>query len=494
MASPIRVYEAAAAPKRPGPDSATAYLRRRGRDFITSLYGTLRAIKLYPVEHTAVRKSLAELTEIGHEIVARERELEFRVSGEFIFINSTRLRLDLTNYASFGYLLRLCRESGIGMIRVHDGATDRAWLVLLSRLDSASTEPPDARRESLASHMANSGFTSIEVGPPQDEETDPEQTEQLKDAANRTYTHSVALTKEVINSVRLGRTPSIRKIKRVVQGIVDQILNEETSLIGLTAIRDYDEYTFTHSVNVCIFSVALGRRLGMTKLQLFDLGLSALMHDIGKSRLPAGVLQKSDDLSDDEWKSIAAHPWLGVLVLFQLKGQQEEVTYRAMTVAYEHHMRGDLSGYPQVIRPRSLSMTSKIVAVADGYDAATSRRAYRTVPFPPSAVLQEMRDNPRRGMDAVVVKAFINLLGIYPVGTLVVLDTFELAVVTAANPSFDALSRPIVKIVSDAYGNMLVPPLEVDLAQVDGNGDYPRTIIKTADPDRYGINIGDFIV
>ena len=92
------------------------------------------------------------------------------------------------------------------------------------------------------------------------------------------------------------------------------------------------------------------------------------------------------------------------------------------------------------------------------------------------------------------MKAFINLLGIYPVGTLVVLDTFELAVVTSANPSFDALSRPIIRIVSDANGNMLVPPLEVDLAQVDGNGDYPRTIIKTADPDRYGINVGDYFV
>jgi HD-GYP domain-containing protein (c-di-GMP phosphodiesterase class II) len=482
------------APKRAGPDSSTAYLRRRGRDFIISLYGTLRTIRLYPVEHTAVRRSLSELTGIAKEILTREHELEFRVSGEFIFINATRLRLDITNYASFGFLLRLCRESGIGVIRVHEDATDRAWLVLLSRLDSTSADAPDDRRESLVAHLASAGINSIELGAPQDGETDPEQTEHVKGAANRTYARSVALTKEVISSVRLGRAASIKKIKRVVQGIVDQILTEETSLIGLTAIHDYDEYIFTHSVNVCIFSVALGSRLGMTKLQLFDLGLSALMHDIGKSRIPVDVLQKSDDLSDDDWRRIAAHPWLGVLALFKLKGQQEEVTYRAMTVAYEHHMRGDLSGYPQVIRPRTLIMTSKIVAVADGYDAATSRRAYQTVPYSPSAVLKEMRDNPRRGMDAVVVKAFINLLGIYPVGTLVVLDTFELAVVLAANPSFDALSRPIIRIVSDADGNMVVPPLEVDLAQVDGNGDYPRTIIKTADPDRYGINIGDFIV
>jgi HD-GYP domain-containing protein (c-di-GMP phosphodiesterase class II) len=494
VAEPLTLAAPTSSKRRASPDSAAPYLRRRGRDFIISFYGTLRAIKLYPLEHSAVQRSLAELAGIAREILASEHDLEFRFSGEFIFINSTRLRLDLTNYASFGYLLRICRESGIGVIRVNDDAPERAWLMLLSLLDSTSGGDPDDRRERIVAQLAAASIASFELGAPQEDAADPGRSEELKDAANRTYTRSVALTRDVINSVKLGRTPSIRKIKRVVQGIVDQILNEETSLIGLTAIRDYDEYTYTHSVNVCIFAVALGRRLGMTKLQLFDLGLSALMHDIGKSRIPVGILQKSEDLSDEDWRGITAHPWLGVLVLFQLKGQQEEVTYRAMTVAYEHHMRGDFSGYPQVIRPRTLSMTSKIVAVADGYDAATSRRAYQTIPYPPPAVLQEMRDNPRRGMDAVVVKAFINLLGIYPVGTLVVLDTFELAVVSAANPGFDALSRPIARIISDAQGNMVVPPLEVDLAQVDGNGDYPRTIIKTADPDRYGINIGDYIV
>jgi len=139
-------------------------------------------------------------------------------------------------------------------------------------------------------------------------------------------------------------------------------------------------------------------------------------------------------------------------------------------------------------------MTSKIVAVADGYDAATSRRSYQPVPYPPPAVLQEMRDNPKRGMDPVVVKAFINMLGIYPVGTLVVLDTFELAVVFAANPNPEALSRPIVKIVGDAQGLVMQPPLTVDLAIPDAGGEYPRTIIKTADPERYGLNITDYFI
>ena len=489
MANPARADER----NIPIDPATAAYIRKRGRDFIISFYGTLRAIKLYPVEHTAVQKTLAELAQLSREILDRERDLELRLSGEFVFINATRLRLDLTNYAIFGYLLRACRAAGIGAIRVHH-ASPRDWLVLLSLLDAQTELEPDERRADIVDHLAQTGVTELEVLAPAAEDEEHDFSEEARQAANRTYNQSVAVTREVINSVRMGRTPSIRRIKRVVQGIVDQILNEETSLLGLTALRDYDEYTFTHSVNVCIFAVALGRRLGLTKLQLFDLGLSALMHDIGKSRVPVGLMQKSAQLTEEEWRSMAAHPWLGVLALFQLRGQHEEVSYRAMTVAYEHHMRCDLTGYPRTVRPRTMSMTSRIVAAVDGYDAATTRRVYQTTPYPPSAVLEEMRDNPRRGLDQVVVKAFINLLGIYPVGTVVVLDTFELAIVSAANPKPEALSRPIVKIVSDAHGNTLHPAREADLAQQDPNGQYPRTIIKTADPARYGIIVGDYLV
>jgi HD-GYP domain-containing protein (c-di-GMP phosphodiesterase class II) len=459
-----------------------------------AFYAALRAIKLYPLEHTAVLKTLAELSQVAEELRAEEGDLEFRVSGEFIFLNATRLRLDLSNYATFGHILTLCKLAGIGAIHVGTNGTARDWTLLLSLLGAETKTAPQERYKEILSRLKDAKIETFQLDAPTETANDRELNEETKAAANRTYSQSVAVTKDVINSVRIGKTPNIRKIKRVVQGIVDQVLNEETSLIGLTTIRDYDEYTFTHSVNVCIFSIALGRRLGMTKIQLYELGLAALMHDIGKSRVPIDLLQKTGELTDEEWKWMAAHPWLGVLVLFQFRRQQEELSYRAMTVCQEHHMKIDLTGYPKAIRPRQVSLLSKIVSIADGYDAATSRRVYRTEVITPSAVLEEMRDNPRRGLDQVLVKAFINLLGIYPVGTLVVLDTFELAVVSAANPNHEALSRPIVKIISDAQGNTISPPLQVDLAVPETGGQYARTIIKTADPDRYGITPGDYLI
>lgn len=476
-----------------GERQETANVRRAGRALIVSIHAATRAMKLYPPEHQAVQKALDELAAAALESRSVDSELELRVHGEFIFVNGTRLRLDLSNYASFGRVLDLFRSAGVGSLRTLRDAAPREWFSLLTLLATIGAGADGGDADELARRLHAAGVDAFEIAASADDEEEVEEREAAKAAARRTYAQSVALTKDVINSVRMGRVPSARKIKRAVQTIVDEVLTEEASLIGLTTLREYDEYTYTHSVNVCIFAVALGKRIGMSKLQLYELGVAALMHDIGKSRVPTDLLQKSTALDDDDWRRITAHPWLGMLTLFQLRGQQE-LPYRAMIAAHEHHMRRDFSGYPRVIRPRALAMTSKIVAVADAYDAATSRRSYQTKPYPPSAVLQEMRDNPRRGLDPVVVKAFITLLGIYPSGTLVVLDTFELAVVLAANTNPEMLSRPRVVVVSDGRGNLLQPPIETDLAATGPDGQFARTIIKTADPDRYGIRVSDYII
>jgi HD-GYP domain-containing protein (c-di-GMP phosphodiesterase class II) len=476
-----------------GDRSEDAFIRSTGKKLILGFYAALRAIRLYPLENAAVVKSAEELSSMASELLAKEHELEIRVSGEFVFINGVRLRLDLDNYASFSHLLSVFSSSGVGSLHLHSAPTVKQWSRFLALLLVPSSDPPATRLHQLQAKLKQQELGVFEVGEPMEQAADEESRQKSKEIAKKTYAHSVAATKELMTSVRMGRSANVKKIKRIVQGIVDQILNEETSLVGLTTIRDYDEYTFTHSVNVCIFSVALGKRLGFSKVQLYDLGMAALFHDIGKSRVPAEIINKPGSLSDDEWRLIAAHPWLGALALFQLRGQQE-LPYRSMVVAHEHHMKLDLTGYPRPIRPRALGMFSKIVAVADGFDAATSRRSYQTTPMSPAQVLAEMRENPRRGMDPVVVKAFINLTGIYPVGTLVVLDTFELGIVHAVNPIPEMLSRPIVNVISDSRGNLQHPGTLVDLAEQGADGIYLRTIIKTEDPDRYGIRVGDYFV
>jgi HD-GYP domain-containing protein (c-di-GMP phosphodiesterase class II) len=473
--------------------STDGFLRHAGRDFLLVLYTATRSLKLYPIENAQVQKALDDLQATTRHRLDVEREIELRIQGEFIFVNATRLRLDLDNYASFSHILGLFTQCGIGAVRIDEGVERRGLQIFVSLLLTYAAKDANPNKLSeIGQKLTEGGVTYITVEPPLETEEEEEELERQKEAAKRTYARSVAVTKEVINSIRMGRTANVKKVKRAVQAIVDQVLNNETSLMGLTTLRDYDEYTFTHSVNVCIFSVALGRKLGFTKVQLFDLGIAALFHDVGKSRVPLEVLNKEGGLTDEEWRIMTAHPWLGVLTLFGLRGYGE-IPYRGMVVAYEHHMKVDLTGYPKSVRQRELSIFSKIVAVADGFDAATSRRVYQTIPIQPDEVLREMWENPRRGYDPVVVKAFINLIGIYPVGTCVILDSYEVAIVHAANPDVAEVHRPVVQIVTTPDGAVQPPPGPlVDLAVKDAQGHHPRTIVKVTDPQKYGINVSDY--
>jgi HD-GYP domain-containing protein (c-di-GMP phosphodiesterase class II) len=477
-----------------GMQSTEGLLRQTGRNFVVAFYTALRSLKLYPVENEQVQRALDELLASAKALFQIEDELEVRIAGDFIFVNSTRLRLDLDNYSSLGHVIGIFRQCGIGLMRVDPAVERREWQIFISLLlNLASREAAANKLYELQQRLTLGNVTHVAVEPPLEAEQDLDEQERAKQAARRTYERSVAVTKEVVSSVRMGRSASVKKIKRAVQTIVDQVLSNESSLIGLTTLRDYDEYTFTHSVNVCIFAVAIGRRLGLTKLQLYDLGMAALLHDIGKSRIPLEVLNKTGALSDEEWRIMQAHPWLGVLTLFGLRGYGE-IPYRSMIVAYEHHMKADLSGYPKSLRPRQMSVFSKIVAVADSFDAATTRRAYQTTPIQPDQVLREMWTNPRRGLDPVLVKALINVLGIYPVGTCVLLDSYEIAVVHSANPDLTQLHRPVVRIAARPDGGLLPTGPLVNLAEQAPDGTYLRSIIKVLDPAKYGINPSDYLV
>ncbi|MGD2068303.1 MAG: hypothetical protein PVI57_06415, partial [Gemmatimonadota bacterium] len=206
------------------------------------------------------------------------------------------------------------------------------------------------------------------------------------------------------------------------------------------------------------------------------------------------VINKPGNLNDEEWAELREHPTEGLLHLFHMNGFTE-VPFRQMLMAYEHHMKFDLSGYPENDRPREPTLFSRILAVADGFDAGTSVRSYQYEPWPPDEVLREMRDNPSRGFDPLLVKAMINATGVFPIGTLAILDTLELAVVSGVNPDPTRLHLPRVKVISDEMGVPLREPISVDLAEVDPATGAPyRQIIKTTDPQKYGIRVSDYLI
>jgi HEAT repeat protein len=237
----------------------------------------------------------------------------------------------------------------------------------------------------------------------------------------------------------------------------------------------------------------LGKREPSAIRAVAALGLGALFHDIGKQRVDYDVINKAGGLTDDEWAQLKEHTTEGLLLLFGMHGFAD-TPYRQMLMAYEHHMKIDLTGYPSNTRPRQPTLFSRIVAVADAFDAGTSVRSYQYEPWSPDAVLKEMRDNPKRGQDVLLVKALITATGVYPVGTLVILDTRELGVVAQVNPDLSLLHRPTIRLISDPQGRPLARPLTVNLSKSDPATGQVRKIIKTTDPQRYGIRVSDYLL
>ena len=461
-----------------------------GRKVLTAFYGALSALRLYPLENDAVQQALDELHALVDPIVEKEGGAEIRVVGDFFFLNETRLRLDLSNFATFGSFSRALQDHGIGAVEILPGVERSEWAPFISMLlRKPGGEDPF---EVFMERFAAAPVEHLRLRPEKDVE-EPEKDEEALLAAKRTYAQSVQVAKVVLGDVRLGKAVNVRKVKRAVQGIVDQVLSNESSMITMTTLRDFDEYTFTHCVNVCIFSVVMGQRLGLDKHQLYELGLGALFHDIGKQRVRHDIINKPGGLTDDEWVELKEHTTEGLLQLFRLHGFAD-VPYRQMLMAYEHHMKVDLTGYPENKRPRQPTLFSRIVSVADAFDAGTSVRSYQYNPWPPDQVLREMRDNPKRGFDPLIVKTLITATGVYPIGTLVILDTHELAVVSDVNKDPSLLHRPKVKIISDPLGVPLVETVTLDLAQDDPQtGQARRTIIKTTDPQKYGIRVSDYL-
>ena len=462
-----------------------------GRRLLTAFYSTLNALKLYPIENETVQQALTDLHKLVEDIAKADGTAEVRVVGDFFFLNETRLRLDVTNFSTFGSFASALNAHDIGAVEIVNGVQRSEWAPFLAML----LRPPaaDDPFQGFMERFAGAPVEHIDLRPATEVE-EPQEDEEALTAAKRTYAQSVKVAQEVLGDMRLGKAVNVRKVKRAVQGIVDQVLSNESSMVTMTTLRDFDEYTFTHCVNVSIFSVIIGQRLGLERTQLYELGLGALFHDVGKQRLEVDIINKSGALSDEEWEHLKEHPTEGLLLLFGMHGFAD-VPYRQMLMAYEHHMKIDLTGYPPNKRNRDPTLFSRIVAVADAFDAGTSVRSYQFEPWPPDAVLQEMRDNPKRGFDTLIVKVLITATGVYPVGTLVILDTHELAIVSQVNPDPDLLHRPKVRVISDPVGLPLTEPRTIDLAEADPDTGQPRhQIIKTTDPQKYGIRVSDYLI
>jgi HD-GYP domain-containing protein (c-di-GMP phosphodiesterase class II) len=273
--------------------------------------------------------------------------------------------------------------------------------------------------------------------------------------ANLSYGGAVSLLREIERLMRSGKQVGAKRVKGAVRSLVDNVLTNRYAMLQLTGLKNHDEYTYYHSANVAILSLALGSTITNDYRLLSSLGVGALLHDIGKLSLDEAIINKPGALSPEEWVSVRRHPVDGAQMVSVLPG----VDRASLVTILEHHMRYDGAGYPTRVPPRRQHLASRIVAVADAYDAMTSRRSYSAARVQDEA-MSLLAKGAGSALDPTLVRLFIRMLGVYPPRSLVRMSGGEVAVVV--RPSENDPLRPVVRMIASPNGD-LIEPAEIDL-------------------------------
>jgi HD-GYP domain-containing protein (c-di-GMP phosphodiesterase class II) len=308
------------------------------------------------------------------------------------------------------------------------------------------------------------------------------------EAAKVAQKEAHTVVNEVLQEVRMGKSIESGKAGKAVNGMIDSIFRNMDALASLTRIKGYDEYTFVHSVNVCVLSLTLGRQLGLDREELQSLGMGALLHDAGKMKVPPSILNKPGKLTDVEFAEMKRHTIYSAEVLERTEGITEE----ARAVALQHHERFGGTGYPSGLKGETISRCAQIAAIADAYDAMTTTRVYSRPMTPPDGI-RRIFELSKTDFNPIFAQRFIQCLGIYPIGTAVQLDSSEIGIVVSVN--HDKVLRPKVLLVCRDERRRMPEPLEVDLADAaePGSAKYRRTIVRPVDPARFAIDVERYL-
>ena len=310
--------------------------------------------------------------------------------------------------------------------------------------------------------------------------------EEIK-TANEIRATTQACLDELFDDVENGRNINMTAVKQVINATIDGILRNPDAHVCLTQLKNWDQYTAQHSINVSILSLAFARHLGLPRSQMEMLGVGALLHDIGKLKTPLDVLNKPDKLTDDEYTLMKAHPTHGREIIENKYGLSSQIA----DIAFSHHERIAGSGYPRGLGGDKISYWGKLVAIVDVYDAITSERCYHKG-MAPTEALTKMYGWRMTDFDAELLEQFIQTVGIYPVGTLVELNTGEVGIVISVNPV--ARLRPKVDLLLDAEKRPYFPSRVINLADQGSSGYGDPLSIRTVLPaGKYGISIREHL-
>jgi putative nucleotidyltransferase with HDIG domain len=446
----------------------TAPRQQLADELLRRFAAALRSGQLYSKSHPIIARNLELLAAAVHQLHEHAPAVVIGIVGDEIIVDD----VPVTKADALGGLIRRLKQISVERITIERGATREEVAALLEAVTAmevkSSEEPPPFP-----------GLKHIRVG----RVTVQDRVE--SDAADmaafrRMYNQAVTVAETVWDSAKTEGQPDPNAARAMIDGLAQAVSQNRTALLALATLKDYDNYTFTHMVNVSILTMGQARALGIDGSLLREFGLAGLMHDIGKVKTPLEVLNKPGRLTDEEFVVMRRHVVDGAEIL----RATPEIPTLAPVVAFEHHLRLDGTGYPFGAKRSALNVCTMLCSIADVFDAMRSQRKYQDAQ-PTARILEVLKHEDGSQFDPNLVRRFVQLVGIYPAGNLVRLNTGETAVVTkiyAPDPH-----RPRVKVVLDRTGARVDFPYEVNLWEQNGEG-HTNAIVAPLDSAAVGID------
>ncbi len=426
---------------------------------------------------------------------AGEGEITLQVSRDRLFLQGEKIKPNSSNSRLLGNLLDLLVSLGLQGFKFQ---ADPARIPLAEILAFAHILQEAGGRAVPLGHLteklelAQLHWVEVLFAPVNQEQ----QRRNGQSAAERglqTYALAIASLQEIAEKFMKNKRPGTSRSVRVVQDMVDFIMEDDRIVMGLSTIRDHDDYTYTHSVNVSLLAMLFGNAIGLSRHSLERLGICGLFHDLGKISIPLNILNKNGKLDEREFAEIRRHPLNGVQQVVKLQAPRD-LRAKTLLAPFEHHLKFDLSGYPVTPRRTPLSLFGRLLAIVDVYDALTSARIYRPVAMSPDTALGIMLQGSGTDFDPVLLKYFVNMLGAYPIGTLLSLDSGELGLVYD-KPACGERDRPLVLLLVPRDDGDFDGGEVIDLSETneDGQG-FRRSITRSMHPSVMGIQPSRFLL
>jgi len=465
-----------------------------GEGVVVALYRMWRGIALYHRNNEIVDRLVHDCLVAIHETFFSQDHLTLRIVRDACLCNDRRIRIATDTLSAYKAFVQTMRLHWIGRLDFSPDITADD-LYRFAYIFESLSENDEHNAELVTQELMRHGITAIRAGALSADEGkhSHNDAEMMKRQSKAVYFSTIRVAKDLMTRATKSSDLELRKIKRLMMTTVTLIMHEESSLLGLTNIKNFDDYTFSHSVNVAIYAVALGQRLGLPKAQLYELGICGLFHDVGKLDVPIHILNKPGPLTPEEWEVIRTHPVRGAEVALRHRNW-DNLSARIMAATFEHHVKYNNTGYPTLSRPRKTALFSRIITIADCYDALSRPRVYRNTPYVSEKILGLMLAQGGKDFDPLLVKVFINMIGVYPLGALVLLDTNQIGLVTNIPSNADLVDRPHVTLLRRAPNGFVRSDI-VNTAEIDPDtGRFRWTILETLNPNDFNLSIEEFFL